>query len=158
MLSVQLMNNSSPVEKIGKTLSAGNTYNCALKDDTSVLDPAIIIQTSDNIYTYNYMYISDFGRYYFINDIISLNNNRWMIKAHVDVLETYKTQIRSNSAVIKRQQNLYNLYLDDPEFKTYNYERVQTLKFKNAANPFTKNLKYVLTVNGSYEAGGDNNE
>ena len=99
MLSIQLMNNSSPVEKIGKTLSAGNTYNCALKDNTSVLDPVIIIQTSDNIYTYNYMYISDFGRYYFINDIVSLNNNRWMIKAHVDVLETYKVPILNNNAV-----------------------------------------------------------
>lgn len=145
MLSVQLMNNSSPVEKIGKTLSAGNTYNCALKDDTSVLDPVIIIQTSDNIYTYNYMYISDFGRYYFINDIISLNNNRWMIKAHVDVLETYKANILNNNAVIKRQENLFNLYLDDPEFHVLNYERVQTLKFPE--NAFSKNLTYVLVVN-----------
>lgn len=145
MLSVQLMNNSSPVEKIGKTLSAGNTYNCALKDDTSVLDPVIIIQTSDNIYTYNYMYISDFGRYYFINDIVSLNNNRWMIKAHVDVLETYKANILNNNAVIKRQENLFNLYLDDPEFHVLNYERVQTLKFP--ANAFSKNLTYVLVVN-----------
>lgn len=145
MLSVQLMNNSSPVEKIGKTLSAGNTYNCALKDDTSVLDPVIIIQTSDNIYTYNYMYISDFGRYYFINDIISLNNNRWMIKAHVDVLETYKANILNNNAVIKRQEKLFNLYLDDPEFHVLNYERVQTLKFP--ANAFSKNLTYVLVVN-----------
>ena len=145
MLSVQLMNNSSPVEKIGKTLSAGNTYSCALKDDTSVLDPVIIIQTSDNIYTYNYMYISDFGRYYFINDIVSLNNNRWMIKAHVDVLETYKTPICANEAVIRRQDKLFNLYLDDSDFHVLNYERVQTLKFP--ANAFSKNLTYVLVVN-----------
>lgn len=147
MLSVQLMNNSSPVEKIGKTLSAGNTYSCALKDDTSVLDPAIIIQTSDNIYTFNYMYISDFGRYYFINDILSLNNNRWMIKAHVDVLETYKDNILSNQAVIKRQTELYNTYLNDPEWKVYAYEK--TVAYKFSAAPFTKDLKYLLTVAGA---------
>lgn len=147
MLSVQLMNNSSPVEKIGKTLSAGNTYNCALKDDTSVLDPVIIIQTSDNIYTFNYMYISDFGRYYFINDIVSLNNNRWMIKAHVDVLETYKDAILSNTAVIRRQSTLYNTYLNDPEWKTYAYETIAAYKFKTT--PFSKVLKYILTVAGA---------
>lgn len=147
MLSVQLMNNSSPVEKIGKTLSAGNTYNCALKDDTSVLDPVIIIQTSDNIYTFNYMYISDFGRYYFINDIVSLNNNRWMIKAHVDVLETYNDAILSNTAVIKRQSTLYNTYLNDPEWKTYAYETIAAYKFKTT--PFSKALKYILTVAGA---------
>ena len=150
-LSVQLMNNSSPVEKIGKTLSSGGSYNCLLKDSTSILDPVIILQTSDAIYSFNYMYIPDFGRYYFIKDIKSLNNNRWEISAHVDVLETYKSKILSNSAVIKRQQNTYNLYLDDPEFKTYNYERIQTLKFKGGAGGFTKSLQYVLTVNGSYE-------
>lgn len=149
MLSIQLMNNSSPVEKIGKTLSAGSTYSCALKDDTSVLDPVIILQTSDNIFSYNYMYISDFGRYYFIKDIVSLNNNRWQITAHVDVLETYKQQILSNEAVIKRSEKLFNLYLDDPEFKTYNYDQIQTLKFKNPGGAFNKTMNFVLVVNGS---------
>lgn len=149
MLSIQLMNNSSPVEKIEKTLSAGSTYSCALKDDTSVLDPVIILQTSDNIFSYNYMYISDFGRYYFIKDIVSLNNNRWQITAHVDVLETYKQQILSNEAVIKRSEKLFNLYLDDPEFKTYNYDQIQTLKFKNPGGAFNKTMNFVLVVNGS---------
>ena len=154
MISVQLMNNSSPVEKIGKTLSVGTSYSCALKDDTSVLNPVIILQTSDNIFSFNYMYISDFSRYYFIDDIKSLNNNRWEIHAHVDVLETYKTQILNNDVVLKRQQNMFNLYLDDPEFKTYNTESIQTIKFKNGSG-FSKNLKYILTVNGSYGVGGD---
>lgn len=157
MLNIQLMNNSSPVEKIGKTLSAGSTYSCVLKDDTSVLDPVIILQTSDNIFSYNYMYISDFGRYYYIKDIKSLNNNRWEVTAHVDVLETYKLQILNNDAVIKRQAKLFNLYLDDPEFKAYNTEIIKTVKFKGGAD-LDKNLRYVLCVNGSYGAaanGGD---
>lgn len=156
MISVQLMNNNSPVNKIDKNLTLGNTYNCVLKESTSILDPIIILHTSDSIYNHNYMYISDFGRYYYIKDIKSLNNNKWEIAAHVDVLETYSSQILQNSAVIKRQEKLYNLYLDDPEYKTLNYERIQTLKFKGGEG-FTKTLKYVLTVNGSYEdnTGGE---
>lgn len=150
MISVQLMNNSSPVNKIGKSLTVGNTYNCTLKDDTSVLDPVIILQTSDSISTYNYMYIQEFNRYYFIKDIISLNNNRWQIKAHVDVLETYKNQILNNSAVIKRQQNEYNLYLNDPDFMTYNYDVITTRKFTApSGGGFNKVLNYVFVVNGS---------
>ena len=93
------------------------------------------------------MYISEFSRYYFIDDIVSIHNNVWDVSGHVDVLETYKSAILNQSGVIRRQQNLYNLYLDDPEFKTYNYEQIQTLKF--AANSFNKALNYVLTVNGS---------
>ena len=144
-LSVTLYNSASPVEKIGKTLTAGGTYSCNLKDTTSILNPVLIIRTSDAVYNYNYLYISEFQRYYFINDIKSVNNNVWEISAHVDVLETYKTAILANNAVIKRQEKLYNLYLDDPEFHVLNYERIQTLKFP--ANAFSKNLKYVLVVN-----------
>ena len=145
MLSVQLMNNSSPVEKIGKTLTAGGSYSCSLKDTTSVLNPVLIIRTSDPVYNYNYLYIQEFGRYYFINDIKSVNNNAWEISAHVDVLDTYKTAILANEAVIRRQDKLFNLYLDDPDFHVLNYERVQTLKFPQ--NAFSKNLTYVLVVN-----------
>ena len=144
-LSVTLYNSSSPVEKIGKTLTAGGTYGCSLKDTTSILNPVLIIRTSDPVYNYNYLYIQEFGRYYFINDIKSVNNNVWEISAHVDVLETYKTAILANNAVIRRQEKLYNLYLDDPEFHVLNYERVQTLKFPQ--NAFSKNLTYVLVVN-----------
>lgn len=147
-ISVKLCHNSSPAEKITKTLDAGNTYSCTLKNDCSILRPVIDIRTSDNITTYNYMYISDLQRYYFIDDIISLNNNLWRISGHVDVLETYKSEILAQTGVIKRQQNLYNLYLDDPEFKTYKNERVQTKRFKGGSG-FTKTLNYVLVINGS---------
>lgn len=146
--SVTLYQNSSPVEKIGKSLSSGESFSCLFKQDTSILKPVITLRSSNSgIPTYNYMYIQELSRYYFIDDIISINNNTWEIHGHVDVLETYKSQIRANTAVVKRQQNLFNLYLDDPEFKTYNMERVQTRRFP--ANPFTKVLHYVLVVNGS---------
>lgn len=146
-LTVTLYNNGSPVEKIGKTLTNGSDFSCLLKDATSILKPTIEISSSSNLSGFNYMYISDFGRYYFIDDIVSTHNNRWEISAHVDVLETYKTEILTNSAVVRRQQTQYNLYLDDPDFHAYNYERIQTIKFP--ANTFNKALNYVLVVNGS---------
>ena len=149
-LTVDLITNSSPVEKIGKTLTAGASFSCVLKEDTSVLRPVIEVVSSSNLSGYNYMYISEFGRYYFVDDIVSLNDGRWEISAHVDVLETYKTSILANSAVIRRQASLYNLYLDDPDFHTYNYDRIQTIKFP--ANSFNKALNYVLVLNGSAEA------
>ena len=147
-ISVKLCHNSSPVEKIGKTIDAGTSYDCVLKAGTSVLTPTIILcDTGVNLKGYNYMYIADFGRYYFIDDIVTKNNDVWEVSGHVDVLETYATAIKANSAVLRRQQNIFNLYLDDPEFKTLNTVRVQTKKFPNSQ--FSKTLKYVLVVNGS---------
>ena len=145
--TVTLYVSGSPVEKIGKSLSSGSDFSCELKDDTSILNPKIKIYSTSNLSGFNYMYISEFGRYYYINDISSPRNNEWDISAHVDVLETYKDGILTNSAVIRRQQNQYNLYLDDPDFMSYNYDRIQTIKFP--VNNFAKLLKYVLVVNGS---------
>ena len=146
-ISVKLCHNSSPVEKIGKNIDTGTSYDCVLKADTSILKPTILLNdTGANLKGYNYMYIADFGRYYFIDDIVTKNNDIWEISGHVDVLETFKAAILSNTAVIKRQEKQYNLYLDDPEFHTYNYEQIQTLKFP--ANAFDKTLSYVLVCNG----------
>ena len=147
-LTASLKVNSSPVEKIGKTLSDGLDFNVTLKEDTSILRPVLILASTAQapITGYNYMYISDFGRYYFIDDVKSVRNNVWEVSAHVDVLETYKDAILANSAVIKRQQSLYNLYLDDPEFKTYTTQRVQCKRFP--ANAFNKTLTYILITNG----------
>lgn len=145
-LTASLMVNSSPVEKIGKTLSDGLNFDVVLKSDTSILRPVLLLSSPTPITGYNYMYISDFSRYYFIDDIKSVRNGQWEVSAHVDVLETYKTAILANSAVIKRQQNLFNLYLDDPEFKTYTTQRVQCKRFP--ANGFNKTLTYILVTNG----------
>ena len=147
--SVDLYQNESPVEKIGKTLSNSHTISdVVLKRDTSILRPVLLINSVQDIYTYNYMYISEFGRHYFIDDIRSVNNNMWEISAHVDVLETYKTDILSNTAVLKRQEKKFNLYLDDPEFKVLNNYRIQTKRFAGTSG-WTKQLHYVLVTNGA---------
>lgn len=146
-ISVKLCHNSSPYEKIGKTLDAGSSFDCLLKADTSVLRPTIIVDSdSASIKGYNYMYIADFGRYYFIDDIVSKNNNIWEISGHVDVLETYKSGILTNNAIIKRQQNKYNTYLNDADWNTYAYDDVITFAFSQSG--FSKSLEYLLLVAG----------
>ena len=143
-----LYHNTSPVEKIGKSLSDSlDITSVDLKRDTSILKPVLLVTASQDIFDYNYLYIATFGRYYFIDDIRSIHNNMWEISAHVDVLETYKTQILSNQAVIKRQTYKFNTYLNDPEWKVYAYENVVAYKFSSTG--FSKDLKYVLAVAGS---------
>jgi hypothetical protein len=147
MIDVKLYKTNSPRNKIGKTLTSIGTYSCALKENTSILRPVLIIGTSDSLYTANYLQIETFGRKYFIEDIKSIGNGRWEVSAHVDVLDTYANQILNNRAVVSRQQNLYNLYLNDPDFRTYNNDRIQTVPF--STSDFSKTLTYVLVVNGS---------
>ena len=148
MLDVKFYRTNSPKNKIVKSLTNIGTFSCALKENTSVLNPVIIIATNENLYNSNYMEIPIFNRKYFITDIRSIGSDRWEVSAHVDVLDTYASAIKSNTAVIRRQENVYNLYLNDPDFLTYNYDRIQTKKFTPVSG-FHKQLTYRLIINGS---------
>lgn len=145
--------NMSPVNKVTKSFDATTaSFDVVIKEGTSIFKPTFLLQTSTGLSDFNYIDGSSFfgGRQYFITAVRSVGYNRYEVDARTDVLSTWASEIRSNTAVIRRQENKYNLYLDDPEFKTYNTESIQTLKFKGGSG-LSKNLKYILTVNGSYE-------
>lgn len=112
MFTINLYVNNSPDNKIGKDLTAYSTLSGTLKERSSLIDPVITVQM-EGVPLCNYAYISEFGRYYFIRNIISEVNGLWTLEMHVDVLESAKADLYQQTALIARQQNLYNLYLND---------------------------------------------
>lgn len=147
MGQIILYKNNSEDYALTKSLSAQITLDsCVFKDDSSVENPNIVISTGADITECNYMYIADLHRYYFIREIGVVRAGVYYIRGHVDVLSTYATEIKACSAIIARQQNLYNMYLDDPEFKTLNKSQVVTKKFSSGG--FSKNMDYILVVAG----------
>ena len=133
--TVTLCNNSSPVEKIGKTLSAGTDFTCALKDNTSILRPTLVLR-SDNasLAGFNYMKIPQFSRFYFIDDIVSLHNYQWEISGHVDVLQTYMTAILNQNVILNKQETRGNKYLNDGSFVSQVNEFNTSYNFPNGFN------------------------
>lgn len=148
-MNIKLMYNKSEIERVTKDLEVISDITGSLKDGTSIIDPKIIIQgtpaTTQQIVSSNYMYIEDFGRYYFINDISSVRTNLWEVSCHVDVLQTYADQIKAQTAIIQRQENKWNLYLNDGSFKVYQNPNVLTKPFPSG---FTT-TEFVLAVAGS---------
>lgn len=135
-MNVTFFRNISEVNKIGKELETVTTLPCTLKNECSVLRPVIIIQdsggeVSKNIPFINYMQIDIFGRYYFVDSVDVVRSNLFRFSGRVDVLETYKTQILEQTAIIKRQENVWNTLLDDGSFKTYADPIIITKLFPN---------------------------
>ena len=132
--TIILQTTTSETNKIGKTKSNNATLSGTLRDNCSLTDPKIIVGAAT--ITSNYAYISTFSRYYFIKKITALRTGLWELELHVDVLESYASQIKALSAVIKRQQNVYNLYLDDPRFQAQNKKQIVTKKLVGSS-PFS---------------------
>lgn len=129
---VILYTNKSQSNYITKEITAVQTVQCVLRDSVSVTDPVLLLEKSDMVFagtSVNYAYIEQFGRYYYVTNIISVNNNLWEIHCHVDVLMTYKAQILAQNAVVARQEEKYNLYFDDGIFMSYQNPKIQTKVF-----------------------------
>jgi hypothetical protein len=147
-MTLTLYKCTSENQRVDKSsyLGSGSTYTFSFKDESSAFEPSILISTNTNITDKNYAYIDTLGRYYYVTDITLVRAGLYRLKLHVDVLMTYRTQIKACSAVIKRQESDTNMYLDDPEFKVYNNKRIDCYTF---SSPFTKSLEFILTVAGN---------
>ena len=144
--TVALQSNSSPKNQLDKSVSGVLSVSGTLKEGTSVIDPVILVQAPlSTLVNANYMTISAFGRFYFITDIRSIRNDLVEISGHVDVLSTYAAGIRGNNAIIYRQENDWNLYLDDGSFQIYQNPSVLTRPFPSGFST----LEFVLAVAGS---------
>ena len=141
--TIELMTNNSANNVLDKSLTNLSSVTGVLKSETSIMNP--VIQIEGTLPTNcNYMYISEFGRYYYVNDVRSITANIFEISAHVDVLKTYASQIRGCEGIIARQRNNYNLYLDDGTFKTYQNPRFKKIAFDSGFDT----MEFVLAVAG----------
>ena len=141
---IQLYNNISEPERIGKALSPTVSFTGSLKDQTSIINPTIIVD-SPSVPSGNYARIDAFGRYYFITDISSVRNNLWEIKMHVDVMQTYETQIKNTTQMIDRQEFSYNDYIQDNLVPLTSGIKQNVITFSAGAAFQTDN--YILTMN-----------
>lgn len=94
---------------IGKKLENEIEYDVKIKKSTDITKPVILLKC-DNIPRYNYCYIENWNRYYFINNIEVTPNNIFEISMTCDVLESYKNEILKCSGYIKQQKQNINVY------------------------------------------------
>lgn len=144
--NIVMQRNTSETNKMDKTLTTIATLTGTLKQETSIIDPVILIEGALSDYkTCNYCTISEFGRSYFVTNIRSVRNTLIELTCHVDVLSTYKTQIRACMGITRRQENNWNLYLNDGTFKCYQNPLVLTKLFPAGFGT----PEFVLAVAGS---------
>lgn len=145
-MTVELMVNTSDTRAVTKNVTVTATFTGTLKDASSIVDPVILFEVSASLIAEcNYLYIPDFGRYYYITDMVSVRSHVVEVYAHVDVLMSWAAGIRANQAIVRRQENAWNLYLNDGSFRVYQNGAVLTRPFPSG---FTTQ-EFVLAVAGS---------
>ena len=146
--TISLFKTASENNRVVKVLTDEKQLSGELRNQTSVLNPNIRIESADNISTYNYAYISEFGRYYYITDIVSVRTNCWVVSLRCDVLMSYKDEIQSMNVILNNTQETgLSNYLASPNW-------VSSVKTKTDIKVFPSGLseqgEFILIT-----AGGD---
>ena len=111
---MKMYNTSDSNNTINKTLANETEFNIKLKGNTSITQPIVVLH-SNNIILFNYAYIPEFNRYYFVDKIELFPNGIYNITLKVDVLESFKNDIKNSYGMISRQTNINNYYNDGYE-------------------------------------------
>jgi len=138
-MKITLYKYSGEFNRVDKTdyLESALDLNVVLKQSTSLLKPVFILTNSktgtvvdddslvvDDITVtgkeveslmidYNYMYVPDFKRYYFIDSINLLSLNVYEFICSVDVLMSYKDNIKKLEAYVVRNEYEYDKNIKD---------------------------------------------
>lgn len=146
---LQLGKINAPRNKVNKNPSFEYTTSGTLRSECDLINPVILVKCNslENFAQFNYMYIADFKRYYYVS-FRSVREGIAEIHGHVDVLFTYKDQILNNTGLVLRTATKSQItkMLDDGCFKTYSDDHIVTQKF--TGDTFTSGT-FVLAVAGS---------
>lgn len=121
MIKLKLYNfNKKPNSTKIPLVSEGTSFNCTIKNISSILSPEVDIAVGPtNMASYNYAYIQDFDRYYFITDIV-YDQGLWSLSLSCDLLATYKEDILDSDQYIIRSTNKYDPKIIDSMYLTKN--------------------------------------
>ena len=122
--------------KINKTLENGLTVNdVIMRNDFDITDFELLIKDTTFSSEYNYCYIQDLGRYYFIESVEKMNGTIYKIRLTVDVLKSFSTQIENINAVITKSENPDDNFVDCEKSENYTSEVINlTDNFNHSGN------------------------
>lgn len=136
-MKITFYNNESDAILVDKKITTiSSIANAKIINETDIVNPSIIV--SRNFYDSiilkaNYLYIDNLKRYYYINNI-SFAESMIVIDCTVDVLMSYKSEIRNITCTVTRNENLKNGYLNDENYNIQAYKQVVCKMFPNGIN------------------------
>lgn len=148
IMDVQFYNYQGERLKVGKPLENPVTLTGYLRDTYNVLTPVLTIRHKDG-FTYNYVYIPVFGRYYFVDGYTVANRDEIILSLKVDVLETYKDVIRAATGTVTESDNA-NKHVSNRETIYNTVPTFEKLEFPNTDGLTSDNASIIMiTVKGN---------
>ena len=133
------------LNKIGETIDSFR-----IKEPSSIINPVILLSRATvggDWASVNYAYIPSFNRYYFVDNITCEHDGLLELELHVDVLQSYYSQLLNTQFEVARSESLNDPYYVDPELALQLRRVIYYRKIGSVPQSAIGN-KYALTVSG----------
>lgn len=115
-MTITLGNYQGEKNKINKEFASGWSESGTLREGSDILNPSVLIEASpDTICGFNYAYIPEFKRWYYIQNVSAFRTGLTIVSLTVDVLMTYKECIMNSSAIITRSSRMGDSVMSLPD-------------------------------------------
>lgn len=91
---------------------SGTVFSCEINANCNIIAPRIELTGTGNPSAYNYCYITDFARYYFVK-AWTWAPGKWVADLAVDALATFRDQIGSSTEYVLRSSARYDGTISD---------------------------------------------
>lgn len=111
MVSISLYVNRSDAIVFRKDLKHIGYLDGNFQEPFDILHPSILIERPS--IDFNYIFITDLTRFYFVDSFECVATNLWLIKCSVDVLETYHLSLPKCEGLVERSASNFDPLLID---------------------------------------------
>lgn len=124
---------TDPVNKIKKKMANTIDINCTVKDTEgiNIMNPTLIF-SDVNVIDYNYCYIPNFKRYYYVKSVNFTRNNYIELELTEDVLMSFKPDILNSECMLARSTTYRNYFIKDSRLPVTNKTLTWTREFPNS--------------------------
>lgn len=139
-MKLSLYRTSSEKNRLEKVLTDEKKITGNFRDEVDLINPVIELTFGDTP-LYNYAYLPEVERYYFIESVDAVRAGIWRVKLHLDVLMTYKDAIKELDVIVSSSHSnpYYNGYIEGYDVRTDS----ETKFFENN---FNENGEFVLVA------------
>jgi len=89
-----------------------NGYDSLIDDDGHEIDE-VVAGEENGVLDFNYLYIAEFRRFYFVTSIVVSSNRLLIVSCEVDPLYSFMNEILLNNAMIERNEFDFDVFQED---------------------------------------------
>ena len=94
------------------------------RNQLSITNPVIELEGDETILQYNYCFIPELSRYFFVEKIVALSDKRYLFYMSIDVLKTYENQIKELHGEITRNSTPTKYKCEPTTLDTYQEKKI----------------------------------